>query len=74
MATVDVASLADKEVVDLLLGSSPLAEARRRFASWSAEIEQERAQRIPNGFGPVEWSRMEFQAVQDIAEALGVEV
>lgn len=61
----------DQEVMAELRSDSPLNRARRVFSSWSARIEQAGAQRTP--LEPVDWRRLEFQAVAAIAAALAGE-
>ena len=60
----------DQEVVDELRSSSPLNKARKVFSSWSAKIEHASIHSTP--IDPIEWRRMEFQAVAEIAGALGL--
>jgi len=60
--------MTDEEVIAELRSDSSLNKARLQFSSWSARIEQAGAQRKP--LGPIEWRRMEFQAVKAIMEAM----
>lgn len=62
--------MSDKGIVELLQGTSPLNNARRQFSNWSAKIEQAGQQRKP--LDPATMRRMEFEAVIDIAKALGL--
>jgi hypothetical protein len=64
--------LTDDEVMRELRSESSLNKARRLFSNWSGRIEQVQAQRRP--ISPIEMRRMEFQAVREIAEALGAVV
>jgi hypothetical protein len=64
--------LDDHEVMELLRSESPLNKARAKFSHASARIEQAGQQRI--GLNPIEWRRMEFEAVGEIADALGVHI
>lgn len=57
------------EVISELRSDSPLNRARQLFSSWRARIEHAMAQRKP--ISPVEMRKMEFQAVREIATALG---
>jgi hypothetical protein len=59
----------DQEVMELLRSDTPLNRARREFSTASARIEQANQQQKP--FGPIEMRRMEFEAVERIAAALG---
>ena len=58
----------DAEVMEALRNDTPLNRARRVFSSFCARIEQAGAQRKP--LDPIEWRRMEFEAVAQIAAAL----
>jgi hypothetical protein len=58
----------DHEVLEALKSDTPLNKARRAFSSWSAKIEQAGSQRRP--LDPIDWRRMEFEAVAEIAAAL----
>jgi len=58
----------DDEVMAELLSDSPLNRARAKFSHWAAHIEQEGLQRRPAG--PVEVRRLEFEAVEEIRDAL----
>lgn len=60
----------DAETMSMLREEGPLQAARRIFSSRSARIEQAHAQRRPPS--PIEVRRMEFEAVAEIAEALGL--
>jgi hypothetical protein len=60
----------DAEVMELLRSDGPLNRARAIFSGASGRIEQAGMQRQPAG--PIEIRRMEFEAVEKIAEALGV--
>ena len=60
--------MTDEEVIAALNSDTPLNAARRIFSSESAKIEQAWQQRSP--ISPVEWRRMEFEAVRKIAAAL----
>ena len=62
--------LSDAEVVRMLGSGSSWDKARQLFRFRSAKIEQAAAQR--KSLGSIEWRRMEFEAVQEIAEVLGV--
>lgn len=62
--------MTDKEILDALGRDTPLNNARKVFAAQSALIEQAHQQRRrPSVF---DLRRMEFQAVKEIAAALGV--
>lgn len=67
---LNAAKLLPEEVVKLLGVDSPANRARREFSSACARIEQASAQREP--LNPVAMRRMEFEAVEKIATALGV--
>ena len=60
----------DAEVIADLRADTPHNRARRAFSSWSAKIEQASSQR--KALDPIEWRRMEFDAVRAIAAELGV--
>lgn len=62
--------MTNEEVMAALRSDTPLNRARKAFSGASAALEQEGKQRRPAG--PIEIRRMEFEAVQKIAEALGV--
>lgn len=57
------------EVLEAIKSDTPLNRARRVFSCGSARIEQAGAQRKP--LDPIEWRKMEFQVVAEIAAALG---
>ena len=61
-----------EEVMSELRSDSPLNRARQKFSSAAARIEQEGAQRRPAS--PIEVRAMEFQAVREIVEALGLQM
>jgi hypothetical protein len=63
---LDIAKLSDAQIIALLHSEEPLSQARRVFTNECGRIEQ--AGNVP----PIEWRRMELQAVQRIAAALGV--
>lgn len=58
------------EVVAEMRSDSPLNRARQKFSSAAARIEQESSQGLP----PLRMRAMEFAAVRDIVEALGLEM
>ena len=58
----------DAEVMEALRIDTPLNRARRVFSSFCARIEQACHQRKP--LDPIEWRRMEFEAVVQIVAAL----
>jgi hypothetical protein len=60
----------DNATMALLRSEGPLQEARRIFSSYSARIEQAGEQRRPSSI--IEIRRMEFEAVAEIAAALGM--
>jgi hypothetical protein len=60
----------DTEVMAALGSGSPLDRARSKFSSFAARIEQDGMQRNPSG--PIEILRIQFEAVDEIAAALGV--
>jgi hypothetical protein len=62
--------MTDQEVLDALNTDTPLNRARRQFSSWSGKIEQAGQQRRP--ISPIEFRRMEFEAVRAIAKALDI--
>ena len=64
--------MTDSEVLKALRSDTPLNRARAIFSAQCARIEQEGMQRRPAG--PIEIRRMEFEAVQKIAAALGVTI
>jgi len=65
-------TMTDKEVMDLLRGTSRWNTARAVFSGESARIEQAGMQRSPPS--SIEIRRMEFEAVKKIATALGIEL
>lgn len=65
-----MAEMSDAEVIAALKSDTPLNRARAKFSHWAATIEQEARQRRPAG--PIEGRRMEFRAVEEISEALGL--
>lgn len=67
-----MARMTDQEVMAALRADTPMNRARGIFSSAAAGIEQENLQRRPAG--PIEVRRMEFEAVQKIAAALGVTI
>lgn len=67
-----MARMTDQEVMKALRADTALNRARAIFSSAYAGIEQEGMQRKPAG--PIEIRRMEFEAVEKIAAALGVGV
>jgi len=60
----------DATVMRTLEAGTAMSHARRLFSSHAARIEQEGQQRTPRG--PIALRRSEFQAVYEIAQALGV--
>lgn len=64
--------MTDEQVIEKLRSDTPLNKARAQFSHRSASIEQASQQRV--GLSPIQWRRMEFEAVFQIAEALGVHV
>jgi hypothetical protein len=60
------------EILDEMKSGSQLGRARSAFYSAVGLQEQELQQRKPPG--PIELRRMEFQAVIEIAKALGLEI
>lgn len=58
----------DAEVMEALKADTPLNRARRAFSSCSAQIDQACRQRKP--LDPIDWRRMEFEAVAKIVAAL----
>ncbi len=62
----------DKEVMELMMGNSLFNLARQQFSFCSADLEQAAQQR--QSLSPIERRRMEFEAVEKIAAALGVEI
>lgn len=62
--------MTDDEVMAALKADTPLNRARAAFSSHAAGMEQSALQRTPPG--PIEARRMEFEAVEAIAKALGV--
>lgn len=62
----------DDEVMEALRTDTPLNRARRQFSSHWAGIEQAGEQRRPPG--PIEVRRMEFEAVEAILKAYGVDL
>ena len=60
--------MTDAEVMNYLRGHSTLNSARQIFSSWAARIDQSSRQQL----SPIEMRRMEFEAVREIAEALGI--
>lgn len=67
-----VGTLTDKEVLDYLREQSSFNRARQVFSSWCGRIDQAQQQKVP--LTPIELRRMEFEAVQNIAIALGVKL
>lgn len=67
-----MSKMTDDEVMAELNSDSPLNLARRVFSGEVGRIEQTHLNRYEPT--PVEWRRMEFEAVQKIAVALGVEL
>ena len=67
-----MAQMTDREVVDRLNGTSRWNEARAAFSSACGRIEQAEAQRRKPSIFDIR--RMEFEAVQKIAAALGVTI
>lgn len=65
-------ALTDLQIVDSMTHDTPFARARRAFSYATAAIEQAAAQRVRPT--PVETRRLEYAAVERIAEALGVTV
>lgn len=59
-------------VMSELKSDSPLNRARQKFSSAAARIEQAGQQRKPPS--PVDIRRMEFEAVREIVEALGLQM
>lgn len=64
--------MTDEAVLGLLKGTTLWNEARAVFSSECARIEQAEAQRRKPGIFDIR--RMEFEAVQKIASALGVNI
>ncbi len=62
----------DAEVMAILNGDGPLSRARKEFSSATGRIEQACGQRRPAGI--IEIRRMEIEAVERIAAALGMEI
>ena len=67
-----MAQMTDQVVLDLMRGTSLWNEARAVFSSECARIEQAEAQHSKPGIFDIR--RMEFEAVQKIASALGVNI
>lgn len=65
-------TMSDAQVMTALRSATTLNRARQRFSSSVGAMEQAASQRRPPG--PIEVRRMEFEAVAEIAAALGVEV
>jgi hypothetical protein len=59
--------MTDAEILKHLGTSSNLNEARKKFSSWTARIEQALSQATP--ISPIELRRMEFEAVEEIVAA-----
>lgn len=66
----DMTKMTNDEVMSELHSGSPLNRARQKFSSAAARIEQAGQQRKPPC--PIEVKRMEFEAVREIVEALGL--
>ena len=64
--------MTDEEVMAELNSNTPLDRARRVFSGAVGRIEQTHQNRYEPT--PVEWRRMEFEAVKKIAVELGVEL
>jgi hypothetical protein len=62
--------MTDQEILAEMQADTPLNRARRIFSGACGRIEQAGLQRRPAS--PIEIRRMEFEAVRQIAEALGV--
>lgn len=67
-----IAEWTPAEILDQMKAGSTLAKARAAFHNAVASQEQALEQRRPPS--PLELRRMEFQAVVEIAKALGLEV
>lgn len=67
---MNIKTMTDKQIVTMLGSNTPIDKARQVFSSQAARIHNAYLQRLPPT--PVEVRRMEFEAVQKIAEALGV--
>ena len=63
--------MTDDEVTEALKSDTPLNRARRVFSGEMGRFEQATTQYYTPT--PVEWRRMEFEAVRKIAAELGVE-
>ena len=63
--------MTDDEVMTELRSKSPLNMARQQFSAWSARIEQCGQQKKP--LDPIQWRRMEFEAVKSIMAAFAKE-
>lgn len=64
--------MTNDEVMSELRSDSPFNRARQKFSSAAARIEQAGQQRKPPS--PVDIRRMEFEAVREIVEALGLQM
>jgi hypothetical protein len=64
--------MTDEEVLAEMQADTKLNAARAKFSAASARIEQGQAQLRP--LRPIEVRRLEFEAVKEIAEALGVKL
>ena len=62
----------DSEVMALMRSDTPLNRARAAFSSAYGQIEQAGMQRTRPG--PIEIRRMEFEAVESILKAAGLEI
>lgn len=60
--------MTDEECMALLQSDCSLNKARQVFSSYCGRLEQAQAQR--NGLTPIEWRKMEFEAVEAITKAL----
>lgn len=62
----------DREVMELMMGNSPFNEARQQFSFACAAMEQAESQR--QSLTVIERRRLEFEAVEKIAAALGITI
>lgn len=67
-----VSKLPNEKIIELLKSDKPINKARTEFSSSAAAIEQASMQR--KSLNPIEMRRMQFNAVEKITQALGVNI
>lgn len=71
---LDIKTMTEQEIVEALQADTPINKARMAFSGFCARFERESSRIDDNRrdtLSPVEWRRLEFEAVQKIFEAAG---